>query len=283
MADKEKGHIEDHESDNEEIIVDESDDFYVLDDLDDSEEMDEEEFRPSPIRKWIVRIIALTLSLALLVNILAIWPKVINIPAIQFIKISRELSQNPDIQLYKKSVVVVEADNSRGTGFNIAPEGIIVTNHHVVYQANTISVRFNDGKVYQAHVMTNDPENDLAILNIQTEHLNAEINLPSLALANEMISENGDLIYFIGNPLSFSQIANQGRIIGTIPMLERNLEALAIDAPVYKGNSGSPVINQKGEVIAVIYATGTYSQGNDKQRVGLAIPITYLNSLLQDE
>lgn len=283
MTDKEKQHKDEPENDNKEIFEDENSDFYVFDDLEDSDEWDEEDFRPNPFRKWIVRIIALTLSLALLVNILAIWPKVINIPAIQFIKISRELSQNPEIQLYKKSVVVVEANNSRGTGFNIAPEGIIVTNHHVVNHSNAISVRFQDGKVYRAQVLTSDPNYDLAVLHIQTEHIDSVINLPSLAITNEMNSKNGDMIYFIGNPLSFSQIANKGKIIGTIPMAEGNLEALAIDAPVYKGNSGSPVINQRGEVIAVIYATSTYVQGQDKQRVGLAIPITYLKKLLQKE
>lgn len=251
-------------------------------DFNTDEEEDDKEFRPSTYRKWIIRIIALTLSLALLVNILAIWPKVINIPAIQFLKISRKLSQNPDIQQYKKAVVVVESNNSRGTGFNIAPEGIIVTNHHVIDHATTISIRFQDGKVFRAQVIVSDADNDLAVLQIQTENIEFDLNLPSLVLANEMDWEKGDLIYFIGNPLSFSQIANQGQILDTVPMTERSMDALIIDAPVYKGNSGSPVINQDGKVVAVIYATTTYIQGQDKQRVGLAIPITYLKTLLQE-
>lgn len=275
MTDKEKELIDGHNNDREDNI-----DAHILAGFEE-EDTDESELRPSYFRKWIIRVIALTLSLALLVNILAIWPKIINIPAIQFLKISRELSQDEDIQQYKKSVVVVEANNKRGTGFNIAPKGVIVTNHHVIDNTNNISVRFQNGEAFQTKVVISDAENDLAVLHIQTERV--DLNLPSLSLAKEMNGEKGDVIYFIGNPLSFSQIANQGQILDTVILSERKKKVLVIDAPVYKGNSGSPVINQEGKVIAVINATSEYKVDQNKQRVGLAVPISYLHSMLRKD
>jgi serine protease Do len=270
--DVEKDKIDQHDRDEQPFDYEE---FF----REDEEEWEEEKRRQSVIRKWIIRIIAFTLSLALIANVLAIWPKVINIPAIQFLKISSELLQNENIQNYKRSIVVVEANNSKGTGFNIAPEGTIVTNHHVIDDGGNITVRFPNGKVFRAQVLTSNPDKDLAVLTIRDEGL----DLPTLKLAEEKEWKKEDHIYFIGNPLFYTYIANEGRIMDTTLLKERGLEAMVIDAPIYRGNSGSPVIDQEGNVIAVIFATTEYKVADQKSKVGLAIPVSYLDKLLEDE
>jgi serine protease Do len=243
---------------------------------DDDEEWEEEKRKQSNIKKWVVRIIAITLAIALFANVLAIWPKVINIPAIQFLKISGELLQNENIQNYKKSIVVIQANNSKGTGFNIDPTGTIVTNHHVIDDGGNITVRFPDGRVFRAEVLTSDSDKDLAVLQIRDEGL----DLPTLTLAEEKTWNKQDHIYFIGNPLFYAYIANEGRIMDTTLLKDRELEAMVIDAPIYKGNSGSPVIDKEGNVIAVIFATTQYGVGQQTSKVGLAIPISYLDQLI---
>jgi serine protease Do len=250
------------------------DDFFE----DDDDEWEEEKRKQGNNRKWVVRIVAVLLAFALFANVLAIWPKVINIPAIQFLKISGELLQNENILNYKKSIVVVQANNSKGTGFNIDPSGTIVTNHHVIDDGGNITVRFPEGKVFRAEVVTSNSDKDLAVLQIRGKGL----DLPTLTLAEEKTWNKQDHIYFIGNPLFYAYIANEGTIMDTTLLKDRALEAMIIDAPIYKGNSGSPVIDQEGNVIAVIFATTQYKVEQQKFNVGLAIPIEYLDQLLED-
>ena len=122
----------------------------------------------------------------------------------------------------------IEGSNVKGTGFNIAEDGTIITNYHVIENMNPIVVYFNDGQVFKAAITQEYPEVDLAVLDIEAEQL------PYLPLSRENSLFNGDPIYVIGNPLSFYQIANQGEMIGLakvndikVPVLD-NLQRLFI-------------------------------------------------------
>src|SRR5690625_6885658 len=75
-------------------------------------------------------------------NVLVLFPQVLSIPAIDFLKTSAKLSTNDDIKNYKKSVVVIETDESRGTGFSLNAEGVIITNDHVVEGHEQVLVAF---------------------------------------------------------------------------------------------------------------------------------------------
>jgi serine protease Do len=88
-----------------------------------------------------------------------------------------------------------------------------------------------------------------------------------------------DHIYIIGNPLSYTQIANEGEIINTTP----TSAVLQITAPVYRGNSGSPVLTEKNEVIGVVYAATVPTIKSGEKATGLAVPVQRVFELLDEE
>ncbi|MFB1051148.1 S1C family serine protease [Paraliobacillus sp. JSM ZJ581] len=216
--------------------------------------------------KWIFWLIVITLSL----NVIAILPRTFSIPAIDFLITSAELSANPIISAYKEAVVVIETDDSKGTGFSITPNGTIITNHHVVENSKHISVAFPELGLFEAEIIAENPSIDLAVLQVN------EIDLPHLKIAERTVLDKQDPIYFIGNPLRFNGIANQGEIVGYTDLDGWEKEVLMLRAPVYRGNSGSPVI-QNGKVIGVIFATMNHETYGE---VGLAVPIDYYHQLL---
>jgi len=86
----------------------------------------------------------------------------------------------------------------------------------------------------------------------------------------------------IGNSLYFTQIANEGSIIDMLPIQGRQSPVMALDAPVFNGNSGSPVINGDGKAIAVVYATANISHQDEMIEAGLAVPVDDFDGLLRE-
>lgn len=224
------------------------------------EEKAEAKKRPFP--RWLFWIIAGTLIL----NVVAIIPQTFSIPAIDFLITSARLSANDEIQTYKEAVVVVETRNSKGTGFAISDDGYIITNHHVIEGNEHVTIAFPNEGLFEGKVVESDESVDLALIKVD------ENNLPYLTLQEntEQANDEDKAVTFIGNPLRFNGIANEGKIIGETNQTRLSTEVYLLDAPVYRGNSGSPIINSVGEVIAVIYATLNHEEYG---RVGLAVPI----------
>lgn len=219
-----------------------------------------------PFPKWAFWLIAIMM----LVNVFAFFPKVVPIPAIDFLITSSKLSLQENIRTYKDAIVVVEAGNSRGTGFSINENGTIITNEHVIEGEKSVTVAFPDKGLHNAEVVATYPDVDLAVLEAEGD------NFPSLELAENPGFKKGEPIYFIGNPLRFQGIANKGTIIGETFLSDWNKPVVMIDAPVYHGNSGSPVINLDGKVIGVVFAT---LNSKNHGKVGLYIPIDYYYSV----
>lgn len=215
-------------------------------------------------QKPIVRIFVWLIALSLIFNTFAIIFNMYSIPAIEFLKVSSHLSGQETIQTYKKAVVTINTNTSKGTGFSVSADGYIVTNAHVIDDALSISVTFPDGQVYEATRLETYEQFDLALLSVKGE------DLPHLQLARSSQFKEKEQVYFIGNPLSFSGIANEGKLIDYTTASSIDTEVIMMDAPVYKGNSGSPVINTAGEVIGVVFATG---KREPYGKVGLFIPI----------
>lgn len=270
MDDNKKDISNQHEEGlNKENLFFDGEKYYTEDEFFNPDE--DHEPNPNKYARWLKITITVLVTLSLFSYVLAIWPKLFNFATIEFITISRELSKNEDIQLYKESVVVVTTENSRGTGFYFSTNGYILTNEHVIDNGNRINVSFNDGKIYPAEVVSSDEAIDLAILKIDSEGLNYPI------LEFEQGWMQNQEVYFIGNPLYSNFIANKGTILGLTT--NNGIPMLIIDAPVYKGNSGSPVINSDGKVIGVINATTNISYNGEQKKVGLAIPIEYVKVL----
>lgn len=213
-----------------------------------------------PFPKWTFWLIAFMMIL----NVIAILPQTFSIPAIDFIMASTKLSQQEHIQAYKKSVAVIETEDSRGTGFSISEDGYILTNDHVVKDEETVTVAFPDDGLFSGDVIANYPEIDLALVKVDAK------GLPHLTLAEEADVSYEQPIEFIGNPLNFQGIANEGEIIDYIRLSDWEEDVLMLKAPIYRGNSGSPVIAENGEVIGVVFATLHHDTHG---RVGLFVPI----------
>ena len=194
-----------------------------------------------------------------------------SIPAIEFLKTSAKLSTDQDISTYKKSVVVITTEDSKGTGFSISSDGKVLTNYHVIEGNEKVTVTFPEDGRFTANVIDTYPTIDLAVLELEGD------NLPFLQLADQTKFLDNEHIYFIGNPLKFNGIANEGKIIDYIKLDSLEKEVIMIKAPVYRGNSGSPIINQKGEVIGVVFATLNHDEHG---KVGLFVPIDYYYEML---
>lgn len=215
-----------------------------------------------PFPKWAFWLIAF----AMVFNVFALLPQTFSVPAIDFLVTSARLSADEDIREYKKAVVVIETDTSRGTGFAISSDGVILTNDHVVEGEDTVTVAFPEEGLFTAEVVESYPEIDLAVLEAEAT------DLPHLNLAEETVFEENELVSFVGNPLRFQGIANEGEIVDYTMLNNWEEAVIMIKAPIYRGNSGSPIINKHGEVIGVVFATLHHDEHG---RVGLFIPIDY--------
>lgn len=244
---------------------------------DDDEKSDNGE--PPVRRTWIRKVVGGLIALVLLGNLIAFLPQIFSLDAIQFLKKDRQLSENEQIEQYKQAIVTVNVDDRKGTGFNIASDGVIITNQHVVGNSKMSVVSFPHGEIYAADVIVTDPKIDFAMLKLRDQ----KTDLPALDLAAAPQWQAEDTIYVIGNPLFFNQIANVGTILGLTSLQNWEQPVLMLQAPIYKGNSGSPVINEDGKVIAIVFATTQITHNDQKQTVGLAIPIEYIQSYIHKE
>ncbi len=154
-----------------------------------------------------------------------------------------------------------------GSGFVIDPAGFVVTNYHVIENADEIEVIFDDGTRIPAILKGTDKKTDLALLEIKTDSV-----LPYVVFGDSDEAEVGDWVIAIGNPFGLGGtttsgiISARGRDIRSGPLDD----FIQIDASINRGNSGGPLFNTKGEVIGVNSAI--YSPNGGSVGIGFAIP-----------
>lgn len=223
-------------------------------------------------QKPFARILVWGIAFALVFNTFAILLNIFSIPAVEFIQVSTKLSAQEDIKQYKKAVVEVSTGDSKGTGFAISSDGLILTNHHVIDHALQLTVVFPDDGIYEAEVIASYPDIDTALIKVEG------IDFPHLNIADEYQYDANEHVYFIGNPLYFTGIANEGTVLDWVQLDDWKQPVMMMQAPVYKGNSGSPVISESGEVVGIVFATlNTEEHG----KVGLFIPIDAFHNVNQ--
>ncbi len=170
-------------------------------------------------------------------------------------------------QIYKDAVKgvcqITDGENRIGSGFVFSAEGYIVTPWHVIYGVNSIDVILHDGRIAKASLIGSDRYSDIAVLKLEKG-----LNLVPLTLADSNTVVNGEPVIVIGAPFELSDTVNYGivsRKKGMIRYPDGNwvvCNLVQYDAPTNPGNSGSPVINSKGQVIGMAAYGITPESGN---------------------
>ena len=156
-----------------------------------------------------------------------------------------------------------------GSGFIISPDGVVMTNSHVVADAEEVVVKLSDGREFTATDIRNDPDSDIAVI-----HIRVDERLPFLPLGDDAELEIGDWVLAFGSPFGLHRTVTQGIISAksrSIQQLGTHAELLQTDAAINPGNSGGPLVNLRGEVIGINTAISTSSGGYDG--VGFAVPV----------
>ncbi len=160
-----------------------------------------------------------------------------------------------------------QRERSLGSGVIVSPDGIILTNSHVVQNAETIKVALKDGRDLDARLVGTDPQSDIAVLRVD------EKQLPAIAIADSSKSRIGDLVLAIGNPFGIGQTVTMGIIsaVGRANMGITDYEDfIQTDAAINPGNSGGALVDMEGKLVGI--NTAIASQTGGYQGIGFAIP-----------
>jgi|HubBroStandDraft_1064217.scaffolds.fasta_scaffold01623_6 S1-C subfamily serine protease len=199
---------------------------------------------------------------------------------IEIYKLARPATANITSVVYREDFFFqVYPQEGTGSGFVVKPDGLILTNNHVVSGSQQLTVTLaGDKKQYKARVLGTDPRNDLALVKIQAEH-----PLPFLKLGDSDGLQVGQKVLAIGNPfglggtLTTGIVSSLGRTLQ--PQEGRRLEdMIQTDAAINPGNSGGPLLDSHGAVIGI--NTAIYGQGNIG--IGFALPINRAKAMLDE-
>jgi serine protease Do len=158
-----------------------------------------------------------------------------------------------------------------GSGFVIEGDGQILTNYHVIQNAERIMVKFSDGRSLQARVLGVDPDTDIALIKVDAR------NLPVAPMGDSETLRVGEWVCAIGNPLAYEHTVT----VGVVSYLGRKLfdssldNYIQTDAAINFGNSGGPLINGRGEVVGINSAISQRASN-----IGFAVPINEARSIL---
>lgn len=212
-------------------------------------------------------------------------PAVVNIFTTQKVKqLDHPLLNDPAFREFFGNQIPDQLDqgqneNSLGSGVIVRPDGYILTNNHVVSQADQIIVALQDGRRAAAKIIGTDPDTDLAVIKIELDKLPV---LPFKLSGNEV----GDVVLAIGNPFGVGQTVTQGIISATGRSdlgINTYEDFIQTDAAINPGNSGGALIDVAGNLIGV--NTAIFSQSGGSLGIGFAIPAKVceqvLNSILK--
>lgn len=210
-------------------------------------------------------------------------PAVVNIFTTQKVKQNHPLLNDPVFREFFGNNIPEaqsENENSLGSGVIVRPDGYILTNNHVIEQAEQIVVGLHDGRRAVAKVIGTDPDTDLAVIKIELDQLPV---LPFKLSGNEV----GDVVLAIGNPFGVGQTVTQGIISATGRSdlgINTYEDFIQTDAAINPGNSGGALIDVAGNLIGV--NTAIFSQSGGSMGIGFAIPAKIcqqvMNSILKD-
>jgi S1-C subfamily serine protease len=253
----------------------------LLFDLDEGDEAEELNFPPKRSR-LVFKIISALLLLAFVAfsypDISAIWSD-----KLSFLEQNSTLAGDEIVKECKPAVVNIQARDTgsvtgssvKGTGFNLAPDGFVITNRHVVKGASQVQVTFSDGSSYYSREIQTLDSFDVAIIKLHGR------DLPILKAVFDQTVQSGQTVTVIGNPLGYERISTRGKVGDFYNGGDAGAVIFDIAVTVEHGSSGSPVLNEKGQVVGIIFGTTTINiEGQQKTRA-LAIPINEIKQFIK--
>ncbi len=189
--------------------------------------------------------------------------------------VSEKISYNYIYEAVKDSVVTIQTDKGRGSGVIVTSNGHIVTNEHVIRQAQIVNIITIDNKTYPAKIVGVDSITDIALLHSSYEG-------KSITFSDSTLVKIGDIVLAIGNPFGVGQTLTQGIISRTNSghITENPLdEFLQSDAAINPGNSGGAMVNTDGNLVGI--NTMNLSIGGGSDGIGLAVPSNLVRNITE--
>lgn len=164
-----------------------------------------------------------------------------------------------------------------GSGVIVSPDGFILTNNHVIDDADEIEVALNDGRKFPASLVGRDPEADLAVLKVHGGEA-----LPAIAFASSDALRVGDVVLAIGNPFGVGQTVTMG-IVSALGRTQLGISTfenyIQTDAAINPGNSGGALVDSRGHLVGI--NTAIYSRSGGSLGIGFAIPVSLARHTLE--
>lgn len=169
---------------------------------------------------------------------------------------------------------------SAGSGFVLTRDGYIVTNYHVVKNADTVKVTMYNGDEYDARYVGGDEDYDIAVIKVEAS------DLPPVTLGDSDKLNVGDHVLAVGNPLGELTFSMSGGMVSSvnraINVSGTPFNMIQTDASINPGNSGGPMFNQYGEVVGIVSAKYSSYSNSAVEGLGFAIPINDVFAMIQD-
>jgi serine protease Do len=162
--------------------------------------------------------------------------------------------------------IITPPEHGAGSGVIVTKDGYILTNNHVVDDADKVKVKLQDGRELTAKVVGKDPESDVAVVKIDAK------DLPAISIADSSQIEVGDVVLAVGNPFDLGQTVTMGIIsaTGRATMGLKYQDFIQTDAAINPGNSGGALVDTDGRLIGI--NTAIFSRSGGNQGIGFAIP-----------